>query len=89
MRFERGLEVCRTDVKTATQFYFAYLAVHAFASNASRSRHLLNRALLFWTTAILDPADSFLSKFRSTGDEVFSLTGVCKGRYITVNPPEY
>lgn len=52
VRFERELEVFRTEYEAATQFYFAFLAVHAVAYQHKSVETLLNRAPLFWNTCM-------------------------------------
>lgn len=48
--FERELEVFRTEVSAATQFFYAFLTVHAVAADHKRVFQLLNTAPLFWNT---------------------------------------
>jgi hypothetical protein len=45
-QFERELEVFRTEVEAGTQFFYAYLAVHAVAADRKPVYALLNRAPL-------------------------------------------
>jgi hypothetical protein len=49
-RFEHELEIFRTEAEAATQFWFAFLAVHAVAYQHKSVEALLNRAPLFWNT---------------------------------------
>ena len=51
-QFERELEVFRTEVAAGTQFFYAYLAVHAVAADRQPVNELLNRAPLFWNTCL-------------------------------------
>jgi hypothetical protein len=51
-RFERELEVFGNQVEEATQFFFAYLAVHAAAYEKEEVHALLNTAPLFWNTCM-------------------------------------
>ncbi len=50
--FSRELEVFRTEGESAIQFFYAWLAVHAVAGEDQRVYRLLNRAPLFWNTAL-------------------------------------
>lgn len=49
-RFDEELEVFRTEEESATQFFFAYLGIHAVAFEDNRVLDLLNSAPLFWNT---------------------------------------
>jgi len=49
-KFERELEVFQTEVEAATQFLYAFLAVHAVAADNKEVHKLLNHAPLFWNT---------------------------------------
>lgn len=49
-QFERELEVFRTEVEGAIQFFYAYLTVHAVAADHRSVSRLLNEAALFWNT---------------------------------------
>lgn len=49
-KFEHELEVFRTEVEAATQFLYAFLAVHAVAADNKKVYKLLNKAPLFWNT---------------------------------------
>lgn len=49
-KFERELEVFRTEVEAATQFLYAFLAVHAVVADNKKVHKLLNHAPLFWNT---------------------------------------
>jgi len=48
--FERELEVFRTEAKTASQFFYAFLSVHVVAGDVPAVFKLLNSAPLFWNT---------------------------------------
>jgi hypothetical protein len=48
--FERELEVFRTEAGTASQFFYAFLTVHAVAGDVPAVFKLLNTAPLFWNT---------------------------------------
>src|SRR5688572_6795859 len=48
--FEHELEVFRTEVSAATQFFYAFLTVHAVAGDRKYVFRLLNTAPLFWNT---------------------------------------
>lgn len=48
--FENELEVFRKEVSTATQFFYAFLTVHAAAGDRKSVFRLLNTAPLFWNT---------------------------------------
>jgi hypothetical protein len=48
--FEREIEVFRTEVGQASQFFYAYLTVHAVAKDVPAVFDLLNSAPLFWKT---------------------------------------
>src|SRR5947209_5308569 len=50
--FLHELEVFRTEEESATQFFYAYLAVHAVAYEKEDIRDLLNTAPLFWNTCL-------------------------------------
>ncbi len=49
-RFERELEIFRTEVEAATQFFYVYLTVHAVAADDEPVCRLLKAAPLFWNT---------------------------------------
>jgi hypothetical protein len=51
-QFERELEVFRTEVESAAQFFYAFLAVHAAAGARPKVLHLLRLAPLFWNTTL-------------------------------------
>ncbi len=51
-RFESELEVFRTEAGVGTQFFYAYLAVHAAASAHKPVLKLLNQSPLFWNTSL-------------------------------------
>ena len=51
-QFERELEVFRTEVAAATQFFYGYLTVHAVAADQKRVYQLRNTAPLFWNTSL-------------------------------------
>src|SRR5450755_832398 len=48
--FERELEIFRTEAEAATQFLYAYLAIHQVAGRHRQVRDALNSAALFWNT---------------------------------------
>jgi hypothetical protein len=48
--FERELEIFHTEAESATQFLYAYLAIHATAADNRAVFDLLNTAALFWNT---------------------------------------
>lgn len=48
--FERELEIFRTEAEAATQFLYAYLAIHEVAGRHRPVRDVLNSAALFWNT---------------------------------------
>jgi hypothetical protein len=52
LQFERELEVFRTEAQTATQFFYAHLAIHATAGAEKAVFRLLNTAPLFWNTVL-------------------------------------
>jgi AbiU2 len=49
-RFERELNIFRTETEQATQFYFALLAINDVAYEDKVVHALLNRTALFWNT---------------------------------------
>jgi hypothetical protein len=49
-RFERELEIFRSETEQATHFYFALLAIHDVARHDKMVHALLNRTALFWNT---------------------------------------
>ena len=51
-RFERELEIFRTEAEAGTQFFYADLAVHAVAADRKAVYQLLNQAPLFWNTCL-------------------------------------
>jgi HEPN superfamily AbiU2-like protein len=51
-QFEQELEIFRRESEGATQFFYAYLAVHATAADHESVHNLLNQAPLFWNTAL-------------------------------------
>jgi hypothetical protein len=51
-QFERELEIFRTEAEGGTQFFYAYLAVHAVAAHRKAVRRLLNETPLFWNTCL-------------------------------------
>jgi len=51
-KFEHDLEVFRTEVETALQFYYGFLAVHACAADTRAVHRLLNTAPLFWNSTL-------------------------------------
>jgi hypothetical protein len=52
VQFERELEVFRTEVETAVQFFYAFLAIHASAGAKKPVYRLLNTVPLFWNTIL-------------------------------------
>jgi pimeloyl-ACP methyl ester carboxylesterase len=50
--FERELEIFRTEVESASQFFYAYLSIRAVAGDRRRVFRLLNETPLFWNTAL-------------------------------------
>ena len=52
VQFERELEIFRTEAEAGTQFFYAYLAVHAAAAKCKAVHRLLNEAPLFWNTCL-------------------------------------
>jgi len=50
--FANELEVFRTEAESGIQFFYSYLAVHAVAGEHKEVFRLLNRAPLFWNTAL-------------------------------------
>lgn len=50
--FERELEVFRTEAEGASQFFYAWLAIHANAGDDKAVHRLLNTAPLFWNTTL-------------------------------------
>ena len=50
--FANELEVFRTEAESGIQFFYSYLAVHAVAREHKEVLLLLNRAPLFWNTAL-------------------------------------
>lgn len=50
--FENELEVFRTEAESAIQFFYSWLGVHAVAGGHKAVYRLLNRAPLFWNTAL-------------------------------------
>jgi len=51
-RFERELEIFRTEAEAGTQFFYADLAVRAVAVDRESVRELLNQTPLFWNTCL-------------------------------------
>lgn len=51
-RFERELEIFRTEAEAGTQFFYADLAVHAVAADRKAVYELLNQTPLFWNTCL-------------------------------------
>jgi hypothetical protein len=51
-RFERELEIFRTEAEGCAQFWFAFLALHDVAYRKKEVHKLLNRAPLFWVTCL-------------------------------------
>jgi len=50
--FANELEVFRTEAESGIQFFYSYVAVHAVAGEHKEVHQLLNRAPLFWNTAL-------------------------------------
>jgi len=50
--FANELEVFRTEAESGIQFFYSYLTVHAVAGEHKEVHRLLNRAPLFWNTAV-------------------------------------
>ena len=50
--FANELEVFRTEAESGIQFFYSYLAVHAVAGEHKDVHRLLNKAPLFWNTAL-------------------------------------
>jgi hypothetical protein len=51
-QFEQELEVFRTEVESALQFFYGFLAIHAAAADTPAVHLLLNTAPLFWNSAL-------------------------------------
>src|SRR5262245_54276954 len=51
-QFERELEIFRTEAQQATQFFYAFLEIHAAAGARKPVYRLLNTAPLFWNTVL-------------------------------------
>jgi hypothetical protein len=51
-QFEAELEIFRTEIQEAMQFFYAFLTVHAVAAEQPAVRRLLNTAALFWNTSL-------------------------------------
>lgn len=51
-KFRQELEVFRTEEESGTQFFYAYLGVHAIAYDNENVHRLLNTAPLFWNTCL-------------------------------------
>jgi len=49
-QFEAELEIFRTEVETALQFFYSYLVIHAVAGDRKAVYNSLNSAPLFWNT---------------------------------------
>lgn len=52
VQFEQELEVFRTEVETALQFFYGFLAIHACAGDTPTVHRLLNTAPLFWNSTL-------------------------------------
>lgn len=50
--FEQELEIFRNEAEAATQFFYAYLTIHAVAGEHEPVYKLLNRSALFWNAAL-------------------------------------
>lgn len=51
-QFERELEVFRTEAESASQYFYAYLAIHASAGSDKAVLRLIKTAPLFWNTML-------------------------------------
>ena len=51
-KFIHELEVFRTEVQSATQFFYAYLAIHSEIAGNKEALKLVNETPLFWKTNI-------------------------------------
>jgi hypothetical protein len=51
-QFERELEIFRTEAESGAQFFYAYLTVHAVATDHKTVHNLLNQSPLFWNTCL-------------------------------------
>ena len=51
-KFIHELEVFRTEVQSATQFFYAYLAIHSEIAEKKKALKFINETPLFWTTNI-------------------------------------
>lgn len=51
-QFEYDLEIFRTEVESALQYFYGYLAVHASAADTPTVHQLLNTAPLFWNSIL-------------------------------------
>src|SRR5438552_11590418 len=50
--FERELEMFRWEVDAGTQFFYAWLGLHATIGKNEKVRNLLDDAALFWNTTL-------------------------------------
>lgn len=50
VQFEAELEIFRTEVEAALQFYYGFLTIHAVAGDKKAVHKSLNSAPLFWNT---------------------------------------
>jgi len=50
--FEQELELLRTEAEAASQYFYAYLTIHAVTGEHDAVHRLLNRSALFWNTAL-------------------------------------
>lgn len=50
--FEQELDVFRTEVETALQFFYGFLAIHSCAADTPAVHRLLNTAPLFWNSTL-------------------------------------
>ncbi|HWW17189.1 MAG TPA: hypothetical protein VNY81_01110 [Candidatus Saccharimonadales bacterium] len=103
-QFERELEIFRTEAEGCTQFFYAYLAVHAAAARRKAVHRLLNEAPLFWNTCLAalqaasfmtlgrifdNDSDHNLSKLlRTTRDHPEIFSKAALGRRKQGNSPE-
>lgn len=57
--FEHELEVFRTEVQSGTQYYYAFLAIHAELHDDREARKKANETPLFWNTLLHSLYTSF------------------------------
>ncbi len=51
-KFTHELEVYRTEVQAAIQFFYAFLAIHASLADNKKALKIVNKSPLFWNTTI-------------------------------------